>query len=75
MRLGHNFSGCLQEGLAIHFEVKTILKMIQKSEFIDKDDSQSNTLGIDRPLGGHLSMNIKDIHELFVEILRFQGAQ
>jgi hypothetical protein len=48
---------------------------VEQSQLVDKNRSQSETLGVDQSLGGNLPVHFEDGLEMLVEVLVGHGAQ
>src|ERR671913_819443 len=75
MRPGHNSSGSSEEGFESTIDVQPSLMTVEQSQLVDQHRSEGETLGVDQPSCGHLSVHLEDGLEMLIEVLVGHAAQ
>src|SRR5829696_4332339 len=75
MRPGHNSSGSSEEGCESTIDVQPSLMTVEQSQLVDQHRSEGETLGVDQPSCGHLSVHLEDGLEMLIEVLVGHAAQ
>src|SRR5215216_4429883 len=75
MRPGHNSSGSSEEGFESTVDVQPSLMTVEQSQLVDQHRSEGETLGVDQPSCGHLSVHLEDGLEMLIEVLVGHAAQ
>src|SRR5215204_3297452 len=75
LRPGHNSSGSSEEGFESTIDVQPSLMTVEQSQLVDQHRSEGETLGVDQPSCGHLSVHLEDGLEMLIEVLVGHAAQ
>src|SRR5215213_659760 len=75
LRPGHNSSGSSEEGFESTIDVQPSLMTVEQSQLVDQHRSKGETLGVDQPSCGHLSVHLEDGLEMLIEVLVGHAAQ
>src|SRR5215217_134599 len=75
LRPGHNSSGSSEEGFESTIDVQPSLMTVEQSQLVDQHRSKGETLGVDQPSCGHLSVHLEDGLEMLIEVLVSHAAQ